>query len=86
MTQKSKHIQMRINFIRECINNRIVEIVFVPSEFNVADVLTKPLADVLFNEHANKLLYGFNSDLSYILSNNITYEQVNISIDKRMDK
>jgi hypothetical protein len=85
MTQKSKHIQMRINFIRECINNRIVEIVFVPSQYNVADVLTKPLADVLFNEHANKLLYGFNGDLLYILSNNITYEQVNISIEKRMN-
>jgi hypothetical protein len=83
MTQKSKHIQMRINFIRECINKRIIEIVFVQSELNVADVLTKPLADVLFNQHAYKLLYGFNGDISYLLSNIITYEQVNLSIDRR---
>jgi hypothetical protein len=74
---------MRINFIRECINKYIIEIVFVQSELNVADVLTKPLADVLFNKHANKLLYGFNGDISYLLSNVITYEQVNLSIDRR---
>ena len=40
---KTKHINMRINFIRECINSAIVSLYFVPTGMNVADILTKPL-------------------------------------------
>ncbi len=40
---KTKHINMRINFIRECINCGIVSLYFVPTDMNVADILTKPL-------------------------------------------
>jgi hypothetical protein len=42
---------MRINCIRECINKRLIELIFVPTAKNVADVLTKPLPDVPFNKH-----------------------------------
>jgi hypothetical protein len=61
MTLKMKHIQMRINFIRECINARLVEIMFVPTEYNVADVLTKPLSDKPFHMHSDALLEGFGA-------------------------
>ena len=55
-----KHIMPRINFIRECINNSLIILIFIPSEYNVADVLTKPLPTELFNRHKNKLLNGFS--------------------------
>lgn len=56
-----KHINVRIHYIRECINSREVSLVFIPSAFNVADVLTKPLVGSLFDSHAAKLLYGFEN-------------------------
>jgi hypothetical protein len=80
-TNKSRHIQMRINFIRECINKRLIELIFVPTDENVADVLTKPLSDVPFNKHIDKIMNGFNGDINFLLSKKVTYEQVMMSIE-----
>jgi len=82
-TNKSRHIQMRINFIRECINKRLIEIIFVPTAENVADVLTKPLPDVSFHKHIDKIMNGFNGDIDFLLSKKVTYEQVMMSIELR---
>jgi hypothetical protein len=57
-THRTKHINMIINFIREKINERIIELHFVPSEYNVADILTKPLAKDLFLKHRDVLMNG----------------------------
>jgi len=54
---------MRINFIRECINNRIIELHFVPTDKNVADLLTKALGFGIFTRHSDILLHGFNGKL-----------------------
>ena len=40
-SHKTKHINMRINFIREQVNNRNIQLKFIRSEDQVADVLTK---------------------------------------------
>ena len=56
---KIKHINMRINFIREQINAGFIELHFVPTKFNVADILTKPLCYELFAYLRNFLLNGF---------------------------
>jgi hypothetical protein len=74
---------MRINFIRECINKRLIELIFVPTDENVADVLTKPLSDVPFNKHIDKIMNGFNGDINFLLSKKVTYEQVMMSIELR---
>jgi hypothetical protein len=58
-SHKTRHINMRINFIREQINLRVVQLVFVPTELNVVDMLTKALAPPIFIPHADKLLHGF---------------------------
>lgn len=47
---KSKHIHKRYHFIRECIENKIVEVEHVPGEEQKADILTKALARVKFGE------------------------------------
>jgi hypothetical protein len=57
---KTKHINMRINFIRECINSAIVSLYFIPSDKNVADMLTKPLQYKIFVRHRTILLNGHN--------------------------
>ncbi len=62
INHKSRHINMRINFIRRCINDRIISIHFISSEKNVADTLTKPLSGDIFKRHSEKLLYGFSDN------------------------
>jgi hypothetical protein len=79
---KVNHINMKINYIRECINNKLIEIRFIPSERNVADVLTKPLAHTLFKQHVMKLMYGFNNNLN-TLGADISLHSVMYSIELR---
>jgi hypothetical protein len=62
INSKVKHINVRINFIREMILSKYIELHFVPTAFNVADMLTKPLdvstfmrhRDIMFNGHGGK--------------------------------
>jgi len=56
---KTRHINVRLQYIREQVNARTVELVFVPSEQNVADILTKPLHITAFHRCQEKLLHGF---------------------------
>jgi transposase InsO family protein len=46
--QRTKHIDVKYHFIREAIENGIVQIKRVDSKENIADIFTKPLARVLF--------------------------------------
>jgi hypothetical protein len=57
-TSKTKTINMRINYIREMLNKGLISLHFVPSEHNVADILTKPLIAELFEQHQIVLLQG----------------------------
>ena len=58
-----KHINVRINYIRELINARVIELVFVPSKYNVADVLTKALARLEHERHTRILLEGHQGNM-----------------------
>jgi hypothetical protein len=59
VTHKTSPINMRVNFIRECIDLSYITLIFVPTDLNVADVLTKPLAVDKFEKHSNRLTGGF---------------------------
>jgi hypothetical protein len=61
-SSKVKHFNLRINYIREQINNRNVKLVYINTKLNVADALTKPLVGATFTEHRRKLLEGFNGN------------------------
>jgi transposase-like protein len=50
-THKVRHINLRIHYIRQMINERVIELHFVPTELNVADLFTKALAHALFVRH-----------------------------------
>ena len=43
---RAKHIDIRHHYIRERVSNGEIKIVHVPSEDNLADILTKPLQRV----------------------------------------
>jgi hypothetical protein len=59
VTNKTSPINMRVNFIRECIDLSYITLIFDPTDLNVADVLTKPLAVDKFEKHSNRLMRGF---------------------------
>ena len=58
-----KHINMRINFLRELVEADVIEIYFVGTDDNVADMLTKALGDKVFKFHRQKLLTGHGGQL-----------------------
>ena len=46
---KSKHIEVRYHFIWDMVQKGDVKLKYVPIELQVLDVLTKPLAHVMFD-------------------------------------
>lgn len=45
---RTKHIDIQYHFIRENYENKIIDVVYVPSEDQLADIFTKPLPRVRF--------------------------------------
>nr|GEU76703.1 retrovirus-related Pol polyprotein from transposon TNT 1-94 [Tanacetum cinerariifolium] len=54
-TEKAKHIDVRYHFIKEQVENEIVELYFVRTEYQLADIFTKPLPRERFNFLIEKL-------------------------------
>ena len=52
---KSKHIEIKCHFIWDMVQKGAVKLKYVPTEEQVADVLTKPLAHVKFEYFRDKL-------------------------------
>ncbi|GKE17425.1 hypothetical protein Tco_1425002, partial [Tanacetum coccineum] len=52
---RAKHIDVRYHFINEQVENRIVELYFVRTEYQLADIFTKPLPRERFNFLIEKL-------------------------------
>jgi hypothetical protein len=71
-THKTRHINLRINYIRQEINARRIIINFVPTHLNVADTLTKPLAENIFNQHDKRLMTGFGGHIDIPTVHQIT--------------
>nr|GFB74812.1 retrovirus-related Pol polyprotein from transposon TNT 1-94 [Tanacetum cinerariifolium] len=52
---RAKHIDVRYHFIKEQVENAIVELYFVRSEYHLDDIFTKPLPRERFNFLINKI-------------------------------
>ncbi|GJT20002.1 hypothetical protein Tco_0878708 [Tanacetum coccineum] len=52
---RAKHIDVRYHFIKEQLENRIVELYFVRTKYQLADIFTKPLPRERFNFLIEKL-------------------------------
>ena len=52
---RSKHIDTRFHYIRECIEKGVVDVDHVGTEDQLADILTKPLGRIRFVELRSRL-------------------------------
>ena len=46
---KSKHIDIKYHFIRDAYNDKIIDVVYTPTESNIVDLMTKPMSKVDMN-------------------------------------
>ena len=53
---KTNHIEIRYHFIQDMVQKRAVNLKYVPTEEQVADVLNKPLDHVKFEYFRGKLV------------------------------
>ncbi|XP_071729381.1 uncharacterized mitochondrial protein AtMg00810-like [Rutidosis leptorrhynchoides] len=53
--QRTKHIELDIHFVREKVSHGEVRILHVPTRFQIADIFTKGLPRLLFNEFRSSL-------------------------------
>jgi hypothetical protein len=53
---RTKHIDVRAHFVRLMCESKIVKFNYVPTEHNVADMFTKPLAATKFALHRNQIM------------------------------
>jgi hypothetical protein len=58
--ERTKHIDMKYHFIREQIQNGLVEVLFVRSEENTADLFTKNLGGERFVFHSKAIFRGIS--------------------------
>ncbi len=52
---RTKHIDIRYHFIRDCVSDGKVELSYIPSESNLADPFTKSLCRVKWGNFRDKL-------------------------------
>jgi hypothetical protein len=55
---RTKHIDLRYHYIRELVEQGIIEVKFVRSEDNTSDIFTKNLRQILFEKHQKTLGVG----------------------------
>ncbi|GJX83304.1 retrovirus-related pol polyprotein from transposon TNT 1-94 [Tanacetum coccineum] len=67
---RAKHIDVRYHFIKARVENGIVELYFVRTEYQMADIFTKPLPQERFNFLIEKLVGGdiIHCSLLFVLS------------------
>ena len=52
---RMKHIDVHYHFICEALENKLLEIKYVPTDKNIADIFTKPLSRPLFEKFRKML-------------------------------
>ncbi|GJS95441.1 pentatricopeptide repeat-containing protein [Tanacetum coccineum] len=61
---RSKHIDVRYDFIKEQVENGVVELYFVKTEYQLADIFTKALPRERFNFYCDKMPRATTTDIS----------------------
>ena len=67
--RRTKHIDIRYHFIREQIQEGVIQLQYCETENMIADILTKSLGKTLFQKHRDKILFA-----SQLESNRVDFE------------
>jgi hypothetical protein len=59
MCARTKHIDIRYHFIREAVENSKINMQYIPTNDNIADIFTKPLAKAKFERFTAMLGLGY---------------------------
>jgi hypothetical protein len=62
---KMKHIDLRFHFIRDCVQKRQIDVIYVPRTENVADLFAKPLNRIMHRRWVD--LLGLDRDQGGVL-------------------
>lgn len=46
LSSRTKHIDVRYHFVKDLVKTSVIDLIYVPTEMNVADLMTKPLSGV----------------------------------------
>ena len=57
----TKHIRAKYFYVRELLKEEILDLRYVPTKHNVADIMTKPLACPIFEQYREAMGMGFLS-------------------------
>ncbi len=55
-SQRTKHIDVRYHFIRDLVQNGTIQIIFIKTTENDADIYTKNVSSEVFEKHINKYM------------------------------
>ena len=58
--KRTKHIDIRYHFVREKVESKEVELVYIPTQHQLADILTKPLSNIRLAMIRNRMM-GYKS-------------------------
>ena len=53
--QRTKHIEMDIHFVREKVQHGQVHVLHVPSQYQIVDIFSKGLPQILFDDFRSSL-------------------------------
>lgn len=67
---RSKHFELDLHFVRDRAHQKQIQIIHMPSRFQIADILTKPLSFSSFQHFTDKLMVSVKPLIS--LRGNIT--------------
>ena len=56
VSQRSKHIRIRYHYVRQQIRDGLIDLEYISSKDNTADLFTKPLKPNLFTSHRDTLV------------------------------
>jgi hypothetical protein len=68
---RMKHIDIRYHFIRDCVQKRSIDVMYISKDENVADLLTKPLSRIMHRRWIDWL--GIDRDQGGVLKGNGQY-------------
>ena len=57
-----KHVDIRYHFVRNSIEDSVIDIIFVKSEENDSNIFTKYLGEVSFSKHSKKYSQALDED------------------------